>query len=58
MHMLEEGWNHFVISGRIDDYLEYKERKRQDAAQKEVRGDRCRGHECYDNRNGAYSNAN
>ena len=58
MHMSEENWNHFVVSGKVNDYLEYKAQIRQESKQREVRGDKCGGHECYNNRNGAYSNAN
>lgn len=55
--MLRDSWNHFTVTGSVQDYLEFKNREKEESHREEVRGEGCRGHECDDNRAGSYSNA-
>ena len=51
--MVRASWNHFTLTGRVDDYLKFKEQEKE-----KVRGEQDRGHKRDGYGYGAYRNAN
>ena len=47
--MVRASWNHFTLTGRVDDYLKFKEQEKEEqgglgSLEEKVRGEQDRGH--------------
>lgn len=66
--MVRASWNHFTLTGSVDDYLKFKEQEKEEQEKEEqdglgslkekVRGEQDRGHKRDGYGYGAYRNAN
>ena len=59
--MVRASWNHFTLTGRVDDYLKFKEQEKEEQdglGSEKVRGEQDRGHKRDGYGYGAYRNAN
>ena len=62
-HMVRASWNHFTLTGSVDDYLKFKEQEKEEqdglgSLKEKVRGEQDRGHKRDGYGYGAYRNAN
>lgn len=60
--MVKASWNHFTLTGRVDDYLKFKEQEKEEqgglgSLEEKVRGEQDRGHKRDGYGYGAYRNA-